>query len=71
MLLLLLVLDGLGGSDAGQMVELVYLYGNTSTHHAVTITVYIVYYTKKHGGYIARGENKRGVEGGAAPSQHC
>ena len=63
-------LDGLGGCcDAGQMVELVYLYGNTSTHHAVTITVYSILYPKKHGGYSTYvGEKiKRGVEGGAAP----
>ena len=52
------------------MVELVYLYGNTSTHHAVTITVYSILYPKKHGGYSTTyvGEKiKRGVEGGAAP----
>ena len=35
----LLSLDGLG---AGQMVELVYLYGNTSTHHAVHTTVVVL-----------------------------
>ena len=66
--LLLLLVDGLG-ADAGQMVELVYLYGNTSTHHAVTITVYSILYPKKHGGYSTYvGEKiKRGVEGGAAP----
>ena len=63
----LLSLDGLRA--AGQMVELVYLYGNTSTHHAVTITVYSILYPKKHGSYSTYvGEKiKRGVEGGAAP----